>query len=102
MDLSRTIITGMQELSEKVYFVDSRAEIIRPIFQKDLGTCKKSYRVYVDGGNRKDIDVDVICYKELAKLLIDGHSVRCRLSNGDSSNRSLRSKDIMRLVAEIE
>ena len=101
MTEAKTIDTGRQELSKYVYFLNEKNEIIRPIYQKDEDTTQKSYRVYINGGNTKDNDEDVHCYKQLAKLLIDGHTVRCRLPDGKSSNRSVNSKDVAKLVVEV-
>lgn len=97
-----TELRGNQELSKNVYFIDENGNKVQPIFQRDTDTNVRSYRVYISGGNTKAIDKDVFCYKELAILLTEGHSVRCRLPNGDSSNRKLNSKDIVKLFTEIE
>jgi hypothetical protein len=98
---AKTIDNGTQELSKFVYFLNDKNETIRPIYQKDENTTQRSYRVYIKGGNTKDVDEDVHCYKQLAKLLIDGHTVRCRLPDGKSSNRSVNSKNIAKLVVEV-
>jgi hypothetical protein len=94
--------SGQQQLSKNVYFVDDAGNEIRPIYQRNNDTGKSSYRLYPDGGNTKAADMDVQDYRELAKHLLSGCSVRCRVSTGDSSNRSIDSKDIRKLVIEIE
>jgi len=95
-----TMTIGTQELSKFVYFENDAGQCLRPIYQKDDGTGVRSYRVYINGGNKKDSDERVQCYKELAKLILDGHPVRCRLADGASSNRSISSRDVKRLVVE--
>ena len=98
----KVIEVGNQLLSDNVYFLDKDGTPLRPIYQKDTNTKIHSYRVYVNGGNTKDDDKEIQCYKELAKHLIDGHSVRCKVQSGESSNRSIKSKDVAKLVIEIE
>ncbi|MEZ5524004.1 MAG: hypothetical protein R3E62_03395 [Pseudomonadales bacterium] len=102
MSDAKTTKVGSQLLSESVYFIDNEGNKLSPIYQKDIDTGARTYRVYINGGNTKDDDLDVHCHKELAKYLIDGHSVRCRVQSGRSSNRKLSSRDIVKLVVEIE
>ena len=100
MEDPKSIKSGLSELSGNVYFLNSSGQEIRPIYQRDNDTGKRSYRVYIDRGNQKDNDLDVTCHRELAKHLLNGVPVRCKLPNGESSNRSLNSYDIVKLVVE--
>lgn len=93
--------SGQQKLSSNVYFIDNRGEPVRPIYQRNIDTGDSSYRLYPDGGNTKAGDVDVHDYIELAGQLLAGCSVRCRLPTGESSNRSINSHDIIKLIVEI-
>ena len=93
---------GQQQLSKSVYFVDEVGREIRPIYQRNNDTGESSYRLYPDGGNTKLDDLDVQDYRDLAKHLLEGCSVRCRVPTGESSNRSINSRDIKKLVIEIE
>lgn len=102
MEDPKAFKVGDQLLSEKVYFLDKDGVPIRPVYQKDTETGIHSYRVYTNGGNTKDKDKDIHCYKELAKYLIDGYSVRCKVRSGKSSNRLLGSRDVAKLVIEVE
>ena len=97
----KTILKGRQQLSEHVYFISTSGEEIRPIFQLNTETKISSYRVYPNGGNRKEEEKPVFCYIELAKLLMQGTSVRCKVPDGASSNRSLFSEDVEKLHIEI-
>lgn len=100
MENSKSMKSGASELSENVYFVNHSGQEVRPIFQRDIETGERSYRVYVDGGNKKCSDLDVTCYREPAKHLLNGTPVRCKLPTGEASNRSLNSYDIAKLVVE--
>ena len=102
MSTVKTTTLGKQEIAAGIYFVDDLGEHIHPIYQKDNDTGRKSYRVYMGGGNTKDVDIKITNDHELAKHLIDGYSVRCRVPSGDSSNRSLHSTDVVKLVVELE
>jgi hypothetical protein len=94
--------SGLQQLSKSVYFIDNDNELIRPVYQRDSDTSESSYRLYPEGGNTKVSDQKVHDYRELAKQLLLGCSVRCRLPSGKSSNRSINSRDIVKLIIEIE
>lgn len=97
----KTITEGNQQLSKLVYFVSTNGDPIRPIYQRDNNTGISSYRTYPNGGNTKNEQVSVRCYKELAQILIKGISVRCKAPDGASSNRSLNSSDVASLHIEI-
>lgn len=94
--------SGLQQLSKNVYFIDEDGEHLRPIYQRDNDTGEPSYRLYPEGGNTKQADREVHDYRELARELLAGCSVRCRLPSGRSSNRSISSRDVRKLVVEIE
>lgn len=96
----KSIESGSTELSGSVYFINKDGDLIRPIYQKDNTTGVRSYRVYIDRGNKKDSDLDITCHKELATHLLNGVPVRCKLPDGAASNRSLHSRDITKLVVE--
>jgi hypothetical protein len=100
MDDPKSIKSGASELSGSVYFLNNLGQEIRPVYQLDTDTGKRSYRVYVDRGNQKSSDLDITCHRELAKHLLNGVPVRCKLPSGESSNRSLNSYDIVKLVVE--
>ncbi|WP_150704059.1 hypothetical protein [Pseudomonas fluorescens] len=85
-------------VSENVYFLNRTGDRIRPIFQADEATGKRTYRIHIDGGNEKTTDIDVTSERELIEHAQLGHSIRCLLPDGQASNRSRSSSDIVDLI----
>lgn len=99
----KTMLIGQSRLvAAQVYFLDKQGREVRPIFQKDIETGEHSYRVYPDGGNKKTKDYKVPTHDELVWYARQGYSIRCLLPDGESSNRSLNSRDIAELIVCVE
>jgi hypothetical protein len=99
MDESGAVLVGRSRMvSGNVYFLNQNGDRIRPIFQADTTTGQRSYRVYIDGGNEKTNDIDVTSEQELINHAQLGHYIRCLLPDGQASNRSRNSSDIVDLI----
>jgi hypothetical protein len=100
---ARTMVVGRSmQVSAAVCFLNTNDAEIRPVYQKDRDTGIYSYRVYPTGGNEKQEDLKIVSHEDLARHARLGSSIRCLLPSGASSNRSLKSKDVIGLLVDGE
>lgn len=92
---------GSRFVSDRVYFLDKTGNKIRPIYQLDTDTKKRSYRVYPTSSNKKKDDIDVQCIEELAHFAKKGLAIRCLMPDKTANNVSINTVGIRSLVLNL-